>query len=172
MIELWVKRLGDMLQPASSADLEKLRDLPDGVSIKIRAATDSRSSRHHRLFFAAIAKAFFNWPESHEFQPKDDEHLRAWLLCKARYCTIETHELQDASMAEIVSDIVGQSLNDTKPHGFAVYNNNLVYVLKPKSIAWEKLQQKEFNKISQDISDILKAEINMSLDDFKGEEAA
>ena len=173
MIEFWIKRKGSELHPATPTDFEHFKDLPEGVSVKVKASSNSRSNKHLRLFFGAIAKAFFNWPEDHEFKPQNDHHLRSWLLCKARHCSIETHELEDSRMAETVAHIVSQSLEAAKPYGFAVYNHNLVYVLRPKSISNEsEPEQKEFNKISQAVSDILKAEINMSLDDFKNREAA
>lgn len=171
MLEFWIKRKGAKLYPATPTDFVHFEELPEGVSVKVKAG-NGRSSKHHRLFFGAIIKAFMNWPDSHEFKPQDDEHLRAWLLCKAGYRDVTTHELQDASMAESVAAMIEASINQSKAHGFAVYNNNLVYVLTPKSISWGKLPQEEFNKISQSVSDILKAEINMSLDDFKNQEEA
>ena len=51
---------------------------------------DSRSTPDHRRFFARIHAAFHHWPEAHEFQPDDAEHLRAWLLCKAGYRDVTT----------------------------------------------------------------------------------
>jgi hypothetical protein len=44
-----------------------------------------RSPADHRRFFGVIKAAFLHWPEKHEFQPEDPEHLRAWLLCRAGY---------------------------------------------------------------------------------------
>ncbi len=167
-LEFWIVRHGNEIKPSTPVDVEHIQELPEGQALKV-STNAHRSLRHHRLFMAAIAQAWVNWPESHEFKPQSFDHLRAWLLCKARYCNITTHELDSPHIAEVMVDVINQSLTQSSGYGFAVYSNNLVYVLTPKSIKWSKLPQKEFNKISQKVSDVLKAEIEMSLDDFKAE---
>lgn len=170
-LEVWLKRVGQTLIPATQRDSDALLKCPEGAVLKFKTS-GHRSSKHHRLFMGALASACFNWPESHEFKPQSFDHFRAWILCKIRYCNTQTHELKTAEMAERLAEIIQAALNQSEGFGFAVYSNNLVYVLTPKSIKFEKLPQDEFNKVSQRVSDILKAEIQMSLDDFKQQEAA
>lgn len=171
MPELFIKRNGSELHPATPGDFDLMKEMPENVAIKIKTS-GHRSSKHHRLFMGALASACANWPENHEFKPQCFDHFRAWILCKIRYCNTQTHELKTAEMAERIAEIIQAALNQSEGFGFAVYSNNLVYVLTPKSIKFEKLPQDEFNKVSQRVSDILKAEIQMSLDDFKQQEAA
>ena len=171
MIEFWIKRHGAELHPATPTDFEHFKELPEGVSVKVKAG-NGRSSKHHRLFFGAIFKAFMNWPESHEFQPQNDEHLRAWLLCKAKYCTCVLHTIDHKDAIAWAMNFALKELVSDDGYKFLRWSEKQVAVYRPKSIAWGKLPQDEFNKISQSVSDILKAEINMSLDDFKNQEAA
>ena len=46
---------------------------------------DERSLLHIRMFFAFVAHCFENWPEEADFLPDNREHLRAWLLVKAKH---------------------------------------------------------------------------------------
>lgn len=169
--QVWLKRIGAALVPATYDDQQFLAELKENIAIQFDCKMP-RSNKHHNLFFAAIAQAQMNWPESHEFQPTSIDHLRAWLLCKAGYRHTETHQLESAISADLMASVIEKSLEQAGAKGFAVYKGSTVYVLTPKSISWSKLDQKEFNKISQGVDDVLKSEINMSLDDFKQEQAA
>jgi hypothetical protein len=46
---------------------------------------DERSNKHLRMFHAFVAHCFENWPEEADFFPDNREHLRAWLLVKAKH---------------------------------------------------------------------------------------
>ena len=166
--KFWIRRIGDVLHPVSKDDKEKCQELGEGVTIEV-AAKMPRSSDHHRFFFAAIAEACSNWPETHSFQPDSPEHLRAWLLCKAGYRTTTKHEVMQGFDPRVMADIIEASINQTGGFGFVVHYQNYIAVLTPKSIAWAKLDQKEFTQISNDVSAVLAKEINLSLDDLKRE---
>lgn len=45
----------------------------------------TRSRPQLNRFMALMEAAYQNWPESHEFQPRDMEHLRKWLVIKAGF---------------------------------------------------------------------------------------
>ena len=48
----------------------------------------ARSYQQHKFFFDVVAAAYFNWPEDHEFQPTDEEHLRAYILLRSGHLGI------------------------------------------------------------------------------------
>ena len=81
-LDVWMKPVNGSLVPANHEDIEALRKIAGEMAVKCKINI-SRSKKHHRFFFAAIAEAHKNWPESHEFQTDHVERLRAWLLCKA-----------------------------------------------------------------------------------------
>jgi hypothetical protein len=60
----------------------------DGVAFCPECGTcleDERSLAHLRMFHAFVAHCFENWPEDADFLPDNREHLRAWLLVKAKH---------------------------------------------------------------------------------------
>lgn len=126
-----------------------------------------RSSPDHRRFFALIQAAFHQWKENHEFQPDNSEHLRAWLIAKAGYREGTFVELPDGAtdgtrkmfMASLESAIrAAGGLGFVKPY------RDGVAVVKPKSIAWHKIGQREFGQIRDAVTDIIEAEIGVSAD--------
>jgi hypothetical protein len=48
-----------------------------------------RSTAQHRRFFGLVKAAYDQWPENHQFDPDNEDHLRAWLLVKAKHRTIK-----------------------------------------------------------------------------------
>jgi len=167
-LKFWIRRIGDVLHPVGPCDKAAMAEMLEGLTIEAKVAIP-RSHDHHRFFFAAIAEAYANWPEGHEFNPQSSEHLRAWLLCKAGYRDTTTHHLEDVKLADTMCEVINKSLDHCESYGFAVFSNSTVYVLKPKSIAWAKLDQKQFNEISNEVSLVLLNETKLSLDDYKKE---
>lgn len=173
MPSIYVRRKGNELMPADSEALDQIMKIAEGQIIKCKIMKE-RSSPHHRLFFAAIRLAFDNWPEQHPEQFATAEELRGWLLCKAGHCSQIKLELDHPNYAckssEMFSFFIqkafGQRTIFFKSHG------SLLIGYVPESIAKDKVDQTEFTVISQKVSDVLKAETNMSLDDFKQEQAA
>lgn len=173
MPELWMIKKGETLTPADDAAMAFLMSLVEGRPTPIKVS-NPRSSAHHRLFFGAIANAFKNWPEAHSEQFINAEELRGWLLCKAGYRTHLSLDLDHPDYAEKCADMFSLFIKQAFGHRkifFKGHGAKLVAFI-PESIAFDKLSQTEFNKISSEVSDILKSEINMSLDDFKNREAA
>lgn len=136
-----------------------------------------RSSDDHRRLFALIAAAFEQWPETHEFEPEDAEHLRAWLLCKAGWKTTKTLELPEAGnpvfmalMMEFAEDLLERS-----PGGefrFGRWVGHRLHVHTPKSIKFERADQKKFNPIRDAVTEIIEQVIGVSADQLLKEKAA
>lgn len=134
-----------------------------------------RSIDDHRRFFGVINAACKNWPEAHEFQPDDREHLRAWLLCKAGFRDTVTipcesddpHILKLATLATEAAIKAAKNVAFVRPHGVALA------VFTPKSIKFETLDQTQFGSIRQAVEEIIEAETGMKADDLlKSEDAA
>ena len=81
-INLLMRKVGRTLLPARKDDDLAFEKLIQGRIYKINIHLP-RSKKQHGRFFAAIEEAFMHWPATHEFQPENAEHLRAWLLCSA-----------------------------------------------------------------------------------------
>lgn len=139
--------------------------------------TKGRSLPDHRRFFGLIAAAFEQWPEGHEFRPTDADHLRKWLLCKAGYHTVSTFELPAtddpvlmAKMMEFAESLLDHASGSAGK--FGRWRGNILYMFEAKSIAWDKIDQKEFGKLRDAVSDVIEAEIGVKADDLLREKAA
>lgn len=129
--------------------------------------TKHRSSPDHRRFFAVIAAAFDNWPEAHDYQPESKEHLRAWLTCKAGYREATPVMLPDDAtdtMRVLFRLSIAAAINAAGGVAFVVPYRDSVAVIRPKSIAWDKVAQKEFNAIRDAVEEVIKAETGLDPD--------
>lgn len=133
-----------------------------------------RSPEHHRLFFAVIARAFESWPEAHEFEPGDAEHLRAWLLCKAGYRTTTHYSLAEVPekrrevIVTTVAAAIGQVLAG-RDHAFVTPHKDGLAVHVPRSMSFEKLGQKEFNALSEAVFAIIASVLGVEVEKLKKE---
>ncbi|GJM00211.1 MAG: hypothetical protein DHS20C07_18900 [Methyloligella sp.] len=173
MPDIHVRRKDHNLIPADKKALEQILKLGEGQIVKCKF-TKKRSSPHHRLFFAAIQTAYDNWPEDHAEQFENKEELRGWLLCKAGYHDCIKLELDHpdyaSKCAEMFSVFIQKAFGQRNI--FFKSHNSLLVGFVPQSIAWDKMEQSEFTDLTQKVSDVLNAECNMSLEDFKKERAA
>lgn len=134
-----------------------------------------RSSPDHRRFFGLIAAAFRQWPHNHDFQPDSSEHLRAWLTAKAGYRESTLIELPDGAtdgMQKLFALSIENAIKATGGFGFVVPYRAGVAVIKPKSIAWHKIGQREFGQLRDAVTDIIEDVIGAKADDLLRERAA
>jgi hypothetical protein len=136
-----------------------------------------RSSPDHRRFFGLIAAAFHHWPERHEFEPDDADHLRKWLLCKAgfRDVTIITVEYADdqPGLMKLVSLTAEAAVRAADNKAFTRVHGDKIVVFKAKSIAWDKLSQTAFNDVRDRVTAVIENELQLSADELlKQTEAA
>lgn len=131
------------------------------------AATDApkkpRSIAQHRRFFAVVAAAFDHWPHGHAFQPDSAEHLRAWLLVRAKHCVIKTfHLTEDATeLARVLPVITAIMLGK---HSWTRANGNELLVCVPMSIAFDAVGHNEFGSISATVGEIIRSETGLDPD--------
>jgi hypothetical protein len=120
-----------------------------------------RSPADHRRFFGVIRAAYLHWPENHEFQPEDPEHLRAWLLCRAGYKSVTDIPFEENwpdAMRRLATLAAEAALKAAKSHAFIRPFNGGLYVFTPKSLNWETLGQKEFALVRESVEEVIKCE--------------
>ena len=131
--------------------------------------SQQRSSDDHRRFFALVNAAFTHWPEQHDFKPDNAEHLRVWLLCKAGYrktTMIETDE-PAATVASIEAAFrAADTYAFVRPYGDGVA------VYSPKSLRFDKTDQKAFNAVRDEVSSIIESVIGVTAEQLLREKAA
>ena len=129
-----------------------------------------RSGAHHRRLFALIQAAFTHWPEAHEFQPEDAEHLRAWLLCAAGYR--QSREIPVAysegnpGLAKLTALTIEAAFAEAGAYAFIRPNpsGGSVAVYRAKSIAWSKLSQKDFAPLADAVEQVIENVIGVKGD--------
>lgn len=137
--------------------------------------TKGRSLPDHRRFFALVAKAYENWPEHHDFQPENSEHLRSWLTCKAGYresTPIHMPDMATDRMRDLFRLSIEAAITAAGGVAFVVPYRDVVAVVRPKSIAWDKIDQREFSKLRDAVSDVIEAETGIKVEDLMREKAA
>lgn len=134
-----------------------------------------RSLPDHNRFFALICAAFQQWPEDHDFEPRDHDHLRKWLLCKAGFFSVKTFELPDgdpvmmARMMEFAETLMENAGDDDR---FGRWRGRTLAVFQARSMAFESLGQKEFAEVRTAVEDVIKAETGLDPEALLRERAA
>lgn len=126
------------------------------------AKRKARSGEQHRRFFGLMSALHSHWPESHPFQPDSSEHLRAWLLVRAKHCVINTFEMESNNeakhLAKIIPIITALML---KKHSWCRAKGNELHVCVPMSIAHDECGHNLFTSICADVDEIIKAETGL-----------
>lgn len=137
--------------------------------------TKHRSGPDHRRFFAVIKAAFHHWPSGHEFTPDSPEHLRAWLTCRAGYRDSTPIYLPDdatETMRVLFRLGIEAAIRAANGYAFVTPYRDAVAVHTPKSIAWDKLNQKDFGALRTAVEDVIKAETGLDAEQLLTEQAA
>jgi hypothetical protein len=123
-----------------------------------------RSGADHRRLFALMSAAYMHWPERHKFQPSSAEHLRAWLTIHAGHYDVVTVPVpEDAPEIVVRLAALGAeaAIKAASTFAWPVAKGHQIDVYSPRSIAWDKLSQKDFAPIRQRIEDVIAAEIGI-----------
>lgn len=129
-----------------------------------------RSQAAHNHLFAIIASAWKLWPTDHPFQPEDPEHLRAYLLVKARHFDKLDVKCKSADAIGLKTqlDAVIRAFCDGKPPLIHAYPWGL-RVFKPRSISYAAADRKVFNAVSETVFEILEVTLGVKIEDLKRE---
>lgn len=119
------------------------------------SAHKPRSVQQLRRFFSVLRAMFAHWPEGHHFQPRDEEHLRAWVLCRSSHYSVVDVDVPstDRETLDLVARSVEAAIKASKNYAFVQPDpdGNRVRVFSPKSIAFHKLTPDQFNKLNDDV---------------------
>lgn len=132
----------------------------------------ARSLADHRRLFGLIRAAYQHWPEMLDFQPDSEEHLRAYLTCKAGYRDRTDIAVPYAEDQPALTRLVAQSIEAAvrTAGGFAFIrpdpDGGRVAVYAPKSIAFDRLDQKGFNAVRHAIETVIEQETGLKADDL------
>lgn len=132
-----------------------------------------RSAPQNRRYFKLIRAAFNQWPESHEFQPRDSENLRKFLQCKAGHYTTQRIEVpsDDPAIIRLARLAAEATLAAAGADAWIKPFGECLVVFSPKSIAFDKLSHKDACKLLSDVEAIIETELNCSADDLLKEAA-
>lgn len=118
----------------------------------------ARSSEQHRRFFGLMRAVYHHWPETLEFQPDNEEHLRAYLLVKAKYRTIKTFYLTNedcaGELAHVLPIVTAMMLHR---YCWAWTDGNAMHVAAPESMAFDRLPHLKACAVFNDVEDYLKS---------------
>jgi len=126
------------------------------VTLEVKRA---RSSRQHGFFFVAIEKAFDTWPESHPFQPSDSTQLRYWLEIQAGWG--DTIHIPSAQALIIYLK------NHWKDNMWAEQLDTGFLVHVAKSVAYDKMEKGDFQKLVTRVDDVLMQHLGVGLTELK-----
>ena len=121
---------------------------------KIDGKTKPRSAPQLRRFFAVLRAMFSHWPEDTQFQPESEEHLRKFILIRAGYR--ETTDIpvtfaeDQPGLTKLTALSIEAALKAAGAYAFIRPHpdGGLVRVFKAKSIAFDKMDQAEFNALN------------------------
>lgn len=144
---------GFEIADCNSADLSKL---VTGRVYRVQVKRE-RSSPHHRLFFASIAKLWQTLPETeHRFPTTED--LRAHLLVRAGHF----NEIEIAIPSPAAMIPAFRAIREFAKVFFVPAGDGKVYARIPKSIAFTALDQDEFNRVSSRVFDVIARDFGVS----------
>lgn len=122
-----------------------------------------RSLDQLRRFFAVLRAMFNHWPESADFQPHCEEHLRKWVLCAAGHRTVvQTLTMPRTSNASLMASMMAfaEALLEMD-HRFGRWKGSTLAVYEAKSIAFDKLGQADFNKLNDEVEAAYRSETGL-----------
>lgn len=126
-----------------------------------------RSLEQLRRFFGVLHAMYAHWPESAEFQPHSEDHLRGWVLCMAGHrVVVKTLIMPRTSNPALMASMMqfAETLLEMD-NRFGRWKGSTLAVYEAKSIAFHKLGQAEFNKLNDDVEAVYKAETGLDPDE-------
>ncbi len=155
-----MRRSGRALLPVGADDEARILALPPETILSVRISRP-RMPKTHQTFFQVIAKALKHWPPGHDPHPADgdEEMLRAWLLCRVRYCDVFDFPLSGNAVvdAAAVSGIVKLIERVRSEDTFAFVRQGTVdggpamRAFVPKSMDWDTLDELDFRPIKDKV---------------------
>ena len=129
-----------------------------------------RSLEQLRRFFGVLRAMKQHWPESADFQPESEEHLRKWVLIKAGHKQTTDVPVSFAEdqpgLTKLTAIAIEAAVRASGGYAFIRPHpsGGMVRVFNAKSIAFEKVGQAEFNTLNDAVEEIYRAETGLDPD--------
>ena len=124
----------------------------------------SRSLDQHRRYFAIIKAAFQQWPDSDKFTNEND--LRKYLQLCAGHGTVVAEIPLSGINKEVARFIATQAIKAAGEYAMPVIRGDNLRIIKPNSVAFDKMKHSDFCKLSDDVSAIIESSIGVKVDDL------
>lgn len=128
-------------------------------------AKATRSLPQHKRLFGLIRAAHMHWPEAHDFQPSNEDHLRKYLTAKAGHYTVQTIEFGHMHHGTIKM-IAEAAISAAGAYAFVKAVSGKLIIYTPKSIAFDKLDHKAACKLFDEIGSVIETELGIKADEL------
>lgn len=122
-----------------------------------------RSVPQHRRYFAMVRAAHLHWPDSHDFRPHSETHLRKWLQCKAGYHKVMTVDTAGMTPEQAVS-MVAAAMREAGDHPFTKAVGTRLYVFTSQSIDFDTLPHRAACSLFDAVAEVILAETGLKPD--------
>lgn len=121
-----------------------------------------RSVPQHRRFFALVKAAFEHWPETHRFQPINEERMRKWLTAKAGYSIVNTIDTAGMTNDQVVASLAAAIMNADPVH-FVSFTGARLHVIQSKSIDFNTLPHLAACALFDAVAETIEAETGLEV---------
>lgn len=127
---------------------------------------DIRSLPHLRRYMALCRAAHFHWPESHPFQTRDWQALRAYLQMKCGHRELASQTTITGMTKEQAIFAATIALQSAGSYAIPTWHNDALLIWRPQSISYAKLKHYDAVKLFNDVAEVIRAEVGMDPDDL------
>ncbi len=140
-----------------------------------------RSSPQHRRFFKVVTRAFEQWPENHDWNPIDENHLRKLLLIQAGYFEARDAEIPWPENKDDMARYAiafGAAYDELKrwagQYGEIRHNKNYTKLraYRAKSMNFKTMDHRTACKVMSDVEALIEQVMGCTTDQLLKEEAA
>jgi len=121
---------------------------------------DTRSRKHDGCFHAFLGYCFQSWPAESTFHPKDKEQLRSWCLWRTGHtATPMTWNFSSERERKALVPFVAAMMLHFARMGVYVWaqeNDASIELVQAESINWERVGERKFMEISEDVTAFIK----------------
>ncbi|HXF89550.1 MAG TPA: hypothetical protein VNK48_14435 [Xanthobacteraceae bacterium] len=128
-----------------------------------------RSLEQHRRFFAIVRALYHHWPETHERQFASEEECRKWIQMRAGHFEVGASIPLTGMPKERAVLLAEAAIRAAGSYAEVILNGNVLVVLTPKSIAFDKLGHKEFCVLNEAVAEVILAETGLNVETLLNE---
>jgi len=134
------------------------------------AKAHKRSTPQHRRFMAICRAAYFSWPDTHEFRPISEQHLRYYLEMRAGNFSITKQARIESTDPHKLYALMSAFMRHSEDHTlFVELDGNLLIQKKVGSVSYEAMGPTEFGRLKDAVCEIIEAEIGIAAEKLLSE---